>query len=182
MSPEQRLQPYAEKRRAGRTPEPLPSGRQPRRLPPHEPSFVVQEHHARRLHYDFRLEREGVLVSWAVPKGLPRRPGVQRLAVQTEDHPLEYAAFQGEIPAGEYGAGTVRLFDHGVYQTEKWRQGEEVIVVLSGQLLRGTYVLVHTDANRWLVHKMTAEAARRAAEAAPRWATEGGRPPGRAGA
>ena len=136
MSREDPLGDYARKRHAGRTPEPMPGG--PGELGPHAPSFVVQEHHARSLHYDFRLEHGGVLVSWAVPKGLPRRPGINRQAVQTEDHPLEYAAFEGEIPAGEYGAGRVELYDHGTYETEKWRDGQEVKVVLSGSLLRGT--------------------------------------------
>src|SRR6516225_6332594 len=93
--------------------------------------FVVQEHHARRLHWDFRLERDGVLVSWALPKGVPDDPGVNHLAVHTEDHPLEYATFAGEIPRGEYGAGAVTIWDHGTYETVKW-DDREVKVNLHG--------------------------------------------------
>ena len=99
--------------------------------PPAAGIFVVQEHHARRLHWDFRLERDGVLVSWALPKGVPDDPAVNHLAVHTEDHPLEYAGFSGEIPRGEYGAGTVTIWDHGTYETVKW-DDREVKVVLHG--------------------------------------------------
>ena len=108
-----------------------------------ELAFVVQEHHARRLHWDFRLERDGVLVSWAVPKGLPADPKTNHLAVHTPDHPLEFGAFEGRIGEGEYGAGRVVVWDRGTYTTEKWT-GDEVKVVLDGGRVRGRYVLFRT--------------------------------------
>ena len=112
-------------------------------------SFVIQEHHARRLHYDFRLERDGVLVSWAVPKAPPTDPKVNHLAVQTEDHPLEYGTFEGTIPRGEYGGGEVTIWDSGSYELEKWREGKEVIVTLFGRPDGGLggvrkFALIHT--------------------------------------
>jgi bifunctional non-homologous end joining protein LigD len=143
-----------------RTPEPVPAA------PPSEPPglsaggpdggiFVVQEHHARRLHWDFRLERDGVLVSWALPKGVPSDPAVNHLAVHTEDHPLEYATFHGQIPAGEYGGGAVTIWDHGTYEVLKWAE-REVKVTLHGQRLTGGYVLFATgdpgDKN-WMIHR-----------------------------
>jgi bifunctional non-homologous end joining protein LigD len=114
--------------------------------------FVVQEHHARALHWDFRLERGGVLVSWAVPKGVPDDPGRNHLAVHTEDHPLAYASFAGEIPRGEYGAGTVTIWDRGRYELVKWDPGE-VKVVLHGRRLSGGYVLFRTDGDNWMIHR-----------------------------
>jgi bifunctional non-homologous end joining protein LigD len=115
--------------------------------------FVIQEHHARRLHYDFRLEHDGVLVSWAVPKNLPDTPSVNHLAVRTEDHPLEYASFQGDIPKGEYGGGKVIIWDAGSYAAEKFRD-DEVIVTLSGSRISGRYALIQTNGNQWLAHRM----------------------------
>ena len=125
-----RLTTYRSMRDPAKTPEPVPS------TPPsggRGDTFVIQEHHARRLHYDFRLEHDGVLVSWAVPKGPPTDTGDNRLAVQTEDHPLEYATFAGSIPRGEYGGGSVAIWDSGTYELHKWRDGKEVIVTLHGQ-------------------------------------------------
>lgn len=128
---------YRSKRDAAFTPEPVPEADQApgRHQSPtdSELSFVIQEHHARRLHWDFRLEHEGVLVSWAVPKGPPLEHGVQRLAVMTEDHPLSYGDFEGTIPKGQYGAGEVTIWDAGTCTIEKWREGKEVIAVLSGK-------------------------------------------------
>src|SRR5438445_6581508 len=119
--------------------------------------FVVQEHHARRLHWDFRLEREGVLVSWALPRGVPEDPKRNHLAVHVEDHPLEYGNFEGEIPKGEYGAGSVSTWDRGTYETQKWKlEGpkQEVMVTLHGSRLEGRYVLFQTDGQNWMIHRM----------------------------
>ena len=107
----EKLRDYEKKRRQGETPEPFTSERGRKQ----EPIFVVQRHDARRLHYDFRLELEGALASWAVPKGVPLEPGASALAVHVEDHPLDYATFEGEIPAGNYGAGTVEIWDTGTF-------------------------------------------------------------------
>lgn len=128
---ERRLAAYRGMRSADRTPEPGvgPGGTGPR---PTGNSFVIQEHHARRLHWDFRLERDGVLVSWALPKGVPQLGGKNHLAVHTEDHPLDYGSFEGEIPAGEYGGGAVSIWDAGTYSAEKWRD-DEVIATLQGR-------------------------------------------------
>jgi bifunctional non-homologous end joining protein LigD len=115
--------------------------------------FVVLEHHARRLHWDFRLEHDGVAASWAVPKGIPLEPGVNRLAVQTEDHPLEYMDFEGEIPPGEYGDGRVVIWDRGTYECEKWTD-REVKVVLHGVRVHGRYVLIRTGGRRWLMRRL----------------------------
>lgn len=138
-----RLAVYRSKRDAALTPEPVPEQSrnshcvQPRGKDGTGLSFVIQEHHARALHWDFRLEHEGVLVSWAVPKGPPLAPGIQRLAVMTEDHPLSYASFEGSIPKGQYGAGEVTIWDSGSCTIEKWREGKEVIAVLTGDSAGG---------------------------------------------
>ena len=129
-----------------------PGGSAGRGEPPAAGVFVVQEHHARRLHWDFRLERGGVLVSWALPKGVPDDPAVNHLAVPTEDHPLEYASFSGEIPRGEYGAGVVTIWDHGTYETLKW-DDREVKVVLHGSRLTGGYALFRTGDDSWMIHR-----------------------------
>nr|WP_019201290.1 ATP-dependent DNA ligase [Tsukamurella sp. 1534] len=138
---------YRAKRDAAATPEPFGGA-----ASEGDPIFVIQEHHARRLHYDFRLEHDGVLASWAVPKNLPDDPAVNHLAVRTEDHPMDYAAFEGSIPKGEYGGGDVTIWDHGTYELEKWRSNE-VIVTLHGERLRGTrYALIRTGEKNWLAH------------------------------
>lgn len=146
-----RLDTYREKRDFSATPEPALAA-----PPPAEASgnrFVVQEHHARRLHWDFRLERDGVLVSWAIPKGLPPDPSVNHLAVRTEDHPLSYIDFEGEIPKGNYGAGVVTVWDSGTYECEKFGP-DEVMVVLHGRRVEGRHVLFRANEDQWMIHRM----------------------------
>jgi bifunctional non-homologous end joining protein LigD len=161
-----KLKRYREKRRFAETPEPsgpaaeAPEGPQAEAEPepPEElPRFVVQEHHATRLHWDLRLERDGVLVSWAVPRGIPPDPKRNHLAVHVEDHPMEYIDFAGEIPRGNYGAGRVSIWDRGTYETHKWRLDEpkgEVMVTLRGERVRGRYVLFQTNGKDWMIHRM----------------------------
>lgn len=147
-----RLDEYRRKRDPRRTPEPVPAA--PHAAPDGAgKTFVIQQHHARSLHWDLRLERNGTLVSWAVPRGLPRDPRRNHLAVHTEDHPMEYADFSGEIPHGEYGGGRMTIYDRGTYVTEKWRDNE-VIVVLSGDRVAGRYVLFRTHGKDWMIHRM----------------------------
>jgi bifunctional non-homologous end joining protein LigD len=156
-----RLAKYRSMRDQKKTPEPVPE-EAPRTSTGR--SFVIQEHHASRLHWDFRLEHDGVLVSWALPKGVPTEYAKNHLAVQTEDHPLEYGTFEGEIPAGEYGGGKVEIWDAGTYELEKWRDGKEVIAVLHGEK-HGShrYALIHTGGrddksdNNWLIHLMKSQ-------------------------
>jgi bifunctional non-homologous end joining protein LigD len=149
------LREYKSKRDPARTPEPMPRTKRGRRSQGN--SFVVQEHHATALHWDFRLERDGVLVSWAVPKGIPPDPKVNHLAVHTEDHPLEYASFEGTIAHGEYGGGEVAIWDTGTYETEKWTD-REVKVVLDGARTKGRFVLFQTGGKNWMMHRMDAPA------------------------
>ncbi|HZT53643.1 MAG TPA: non-homologous end-joining DNA ligase, partial [Gaiellaceae bacterium] len=153
-----RLSAYERKRRRQATPEPFAG---PRRPGGAEPLFVVQRHAARRLHYDFRLERAGVLASWAVPKGVPLEPGEQRLAVQVEDHPLEYASFEGRIPEGNYGAGTVEIWDRGTYELLEEKPDGGLTVRLHGTRLRGTWALVPArlsgDPKNWLLLRTRAD-------------------------
>ncbi|MBX7443931.1 MULTISPECIES: ATP-dependent DNA ligase [unclassified Arthrobacter] len=170
-----RLGKYRAMRDPGATPEPFAG------IPTGGNSFVIQEHHASRLHWDLRLEHEGVLVSWALPKGVPESGGKNHLAVQTEDHPMDYLTFHGTIPKGQYGAGEMSIWDTGTYELHKWINGKEVIVTLTGSEgggLGGTrkIALIHTgrgqgkDAeSQWLIHLMDKEqpgARRRAAPAA----------------
>ena len=167
-----RLEVYRAKRDAQRTPEPVPAD-PPTAVDGEDagaPTFVIQEHHASRLHWDFRLAHDGVLVSWALPKGVPTSTKKNNLAVQTEDHPMEYGTFAGTIPTGEYGAGEVTIWDHGTYEAEKWHEGKEVIATLTGRPDGGLadgpgrtsrFALIHTggrsgsEDNHWLIHLMT---------------------------
>lgn len=147
---------YRRKRRFGVTPE--PAGRKRASTKTRELAFVVQKHRASHLHYDFRLEHDGVMLSWAVPKGPSVDPAIKRLAMQTEDHPIEYNAFEGVIPEGEYGAGTVMIWDRGTWEPEVPDVGRalakgDLKFTLKGRKLRGSWVLVHTDGRRWLLIK-----------------------------
>ncbi len=145
-----RLDKYRSKRDFGATPEP---GGDAAAAEEEQNRFVVHEHHARRLHWDLRLERDGVLVSWAVPKGIPPDPAKNHLAVHTEDHPLEYIDFHGDIPAGQYGAGTMKIWDRGTYETHKFRD-KEVMITFHGERLHGRYVLFRTRGDDWMIHRM----------------------------
>lgn len=169
LSNPDRLAKYRSMRDASKTPEPVPNSEA---AAGHGDTFVIQEHHARRLHYDFRLERDGVLVSWAVPKNLPDTTSVNHLAVRTEDHPLEYATFQGVIPKGEYGAGKVIIWDSGTYEAEKFRD-DEVIVNLHGTRISGRYALIRTNGDQWLAHRMKDQNVFRFDELTPMLATHG---------
>lgn len=154
---------YKKKRDFKKTHE--PSGD---RLIPNSPKdiFVIQKHDARNLHYDFRLAHNGVLKSWAVPKGVPLKSGVKRLAIEVEDHPLAYANFEGTIPVGEYGAGTVEIYDKGHYQNIKVDEEGKLIplskcfkngqleILLEGKRYKGTYALIRMKDNQWLILKM----------------------------
>jgi len=183
-----KLTTYRSMRDPGKTPEPVPhkspatggsGGR--RRGGSGDDTFVIQEHHARRLHYDFRLERNGVLVSWAVPKNLPETTSVNHLAVHTEDHPVEYATFEGSIPKGEYGGGKMIVWDSGTYETEKFRdnppdgpeKGGEVIVTLHGSRISGRYALIQTGGKNWLAHRMKEQNQPTPVDLAPMLATHG---------
>ncbi|MFF5291256.1 DNA polymerase ligase N-terminal domain-containing protein [Paractinoplanes globisporus] len=145
-----RLGEYRSKRDKRKTPEPIPASH------PEETGrnrFVIQQHHARALHWDVRFERDGVLVSFAVPRGLPRDRTRNHLAKHTEDHPLEYLDFHGEIPAGEYGGGQMKIFDHGTYETRKWRD-DEIEVVFDGERTTGRYIFFQTEGADWMVRRM----------------------------
>jgi bifunctional non-homologous end joining protein LigD len=153
------LDDYRRKRDPGKTPEPFGRGR---RGGADGPIFVVQRHDARRLHYDLRLERGGALASWAVPKGIPERPGERHLAVHVEDHPLDYATFEGEIPAGQYGAGTVEIWDRGTYELLEEKRNGGLTVALHGDRLDGVWTLVPAaldgDERNWLLLRKDAAA------------------------
>ncbi len=117
------------------------------------PRFMVQEHHARRLHWDFRLEMDGVLKSWAVPKGVPTEIGVKRLAVQVDDHPLSYFDFEGNIPEGQYGAGSVKVWDKGQYVL-LLREPRKLHILLKGKKLEGDYRLINFQKQNWLIFRV----------------------------
>jgi bifunctional non-homologous end joining protein LigD len=152
------LDDYRKKRNPQKTSEPFPASAERSSVP----IFVVQRHDARRLHYDFRLERNGALASWAVPKGVPLEPGARSLAVHVEDHPLEYATFHGEIPKGQYGGGTVEIWDNGTYELLEEKRNGQLTVRLHGTRLNGRWTLVpaHLDGKEenWLLIKGRDEA------------------------
>ncbi len=165
MSKSDKLKAYLKKRNLNKSPEPQPG----KGKKSDKPIFVIQKHDASRLHYDFRLEVDGVLKSWAVPKGPSTDPEEKRLAIQTEDHPLEYAGFEGVIPDGEYGAGPVLIWDSGTYRNLKTEDGEENVSMaealanghatfwLEGEKLKGGYALIQTQKGKkdqWLLVKM----------------------------
>ncbi|WP_022869906.1 ATP-dependent DNA ligase [Yaniella halotolerans] len=163
-TPRDRLEVYRSKRDSERTSEPIPHSHG---TSGDELTFVIQEHHAQALHWDFRLEYEGILASWAVPKGPPTDPKKNHLAVQTEDHPMEYATFEGTIPKGEYGGGEVTIWDWGTYELEEWQEGKKVVATLHGQEdggLGGTrkFSLFNTGGSgpnddphkNWMIHLM----------------------------
>jgi bifunctional non-homologous end joining protein LigD len=157
------LREYRRKRDPATTPEPFSGERARSRRPdPKRPIFVVQRHDATRLHYDFRLERDGALASWAVPKGVPLEPGTQHLAVHVEDHPLDYASFEGEIPKGNYGAGTVEIWDRGTYDLIEEKRDGGLTVHLHGERLEGLWTLVPAklsgDEKNWLLVKKKEDA------------------------
>ena len=154
------LKKYKAKRSFDKTPEPPPAGvRHPSTirtgniLERGKLMFVVQKHHARQLHYDFRLEKEGVLKSWAVPKGIPEDIGIKHLAVMTEDHPIEYGSFEGMIPEGNYGAGKVEIWDKGKYVLLEEKKNS-LKFELNGKLLKGKYVLFNFKDKNWFLFKM----------------------------
>jgi bifunctional non-homologous end joining protein LigD len=145
------LDEYEGKRDFAATPEP---GTKRRRGKVGKPRFVVQEHSARRLHWDLRLEYDGVAASWAIPNGIPDDPKENRRAIHTEDHPLEYLDFEGEIPAGQYGAGTMRIWDRGTYECHKWEEGK-IVISFGGERLQGRYALFRTGREPdWMIHRV----------------------------
>ncbi len=158
MPSREKLSSYRAKRDFEATPE--PAGGPDGDASAAEARFVVQEHHATRLHWDLRLEHDGTLASWAIPNGIPPDPSENRLAVRTEDHPLEYLEFHGEIPKGEYGAGAMTIWDQGTYETHKWEE-RKVEVTFHGERLQGRYGLFPIgrrgsdgNENDWMIHRM----------------------------
>jgi bifunctional non-homologous end joining protein LigD len=156
------LKSYRSKRDFALTTEPPPGASvEVRRGKAAAPRFVIHEHAARRMHWDLRLERDGVLACWALPKGMPMEPGVNHLAPRTEAHPVSYLHFEGEIPAGSYGAGTMRVWDHGTYECLKW-EPRKIEVALHGERLQARYALFaigeEGESRNWMIHRMDAAA------------------------
>lgn len=161
MATPKKLKAYAQKRDFTQTPEPQPVVG--KKINDGLPTFTIQEHHASHLHWDLRLEIDGVMPSWALPKGPSTNPKIKRLAVQTEDHTLDYAKFEGVIPAGQYGAGTVMVWDYGTYENTHKQDGKpipmaeclkqgRIEIVLYGTKLKGSFVLIKIK-NNWLFFK-----------------------------
>ena len=138
------LKEYKDKRDLPDSGEPKPKAKKQKSSSSKKPIFVIQKHDASNLHYDLRLEMDGVLKSWAVPKKPPKQKRTKRLALQTEDHPLDYADFEGEIPEGHYGAGEVEIWDKGTYELIEHEEGKKIEFKLNGKELDGKYVLVKT--------------------------------------
>jgi bifunctional non-homologous end joining protein LigD len=154
----EKLGEYERKRDFGATPEPMAKRREGKKgggKRAAAPRFVVQEHSARRLHWDLRLEHDGVAASWAIPNGIPEDPNENRKAIHTEDHPLSYLDFEGEIPAGEYGAGAMRIWDRGSYELHKWEPGK-VVLSFAGERLHGRYALFRAGKveKDWMIHRI----------------------------
>lgn len=145
------LEEYEEKREFRETPE--PSGN--RSAGENSKIYVIQRHDASKLHHDLRLEMDGVLKSWAIPKEPPTEKGIKRLAIETEDHPLSYADFEGTIPEGQYGAGKVEIWDEGEYELLERGPGEKIIVKIKGERLQGKYCLINfsDEEKNWLFFK-----------------------------
>jgi DNA ligase D-like protein (predicted 3'-phosphoesterase) len=153
------LKEYQRKRDFSKTPEPPP---RIEKKPSEDLRFVIQKHHARNLHYDLRLEREGVLKSWAIPKEPPRTAGIRRLAIETEDHPIGYEEFEGVIPEGEYGAGTVEIWDRGSYRRAEWEENS-IVFEVNAKKLKGTFCLIKLkpkehDDQSWLFFRKKEDA------------------------
>jgi bifunctional non-homologous end joining protein LigD len=146
---------YERRRDFESTPEPRPKTRRSTKGKKDSARFVVQEHSARRLHWDLRLERDGLAVSWAIPNGIPDDPSENRKAIHTEDHPLKYLEFEGDIPEGQYGAGSMRIWDHGTYECHKWEK-EKVIFSFAGERLSGKYALFRAGKSEkdWMIHRI----------------------------
>jgi bifunctional non-homologous end joining protein LigD len=150
---DRKLAEYQRKRDFGATPE--PAGAPEEEVGESSGRFVIQQHDATRLHWDLRLERDGVLASWALPKGLPRTPAKNHLAVHTEDHPLEYLDFEGDIPDGNYGAGHMFVWDRGTYDALEWEENK-LVVELRGERARGRHALFSWKGRDWMIHRMDA--------------------------